>query len=153
MNIYPLTQENEDQEWIIMQEILKIMSTNNKSHTRNKNINLPPISHMIHKRQIGSPSHTAIQTQELFRNTNIKIVYKTTNTIKYHLKSRDKTLDIHSLSVVYQLKCNESPLIYVGQTGCTFKVRYKEHVQAIRTNRQNSKFAEHMLYTDTHTVQ
>jgi predicted DNA-binding protein with PD1-like motif len=28
-----------------------------------------------------------------------------------------------------------------------FKVRYKEHIHAIRSNKQNSKFAQHMLHT------
>jgi signal recognition particle GTPase len=36
---------------------------------------------------------------------------------------------------------------YIGQTGCTFKARCKEHIEAIRTNRHNSKFAQHMLGT------
>jgi hypothetical protein len=34
------------------------------------------------------------------------------------------------------------------QTGRTFKVRYREHINAIRTNRQNSKFAQHILETE-----
>jgi hypothetical protein len=29
----------------------------------------------------------------------------------------------------------------------TFKVRYREHINAIRTNKQNSKFAQHILET------
>jgi hypothetical protein len=36
---------------------------------------------------------------------------------------------------------------YIGQTGRTFRVRYKKHVNAIRTNKQNSKFAQHILET------
>jgi hypothetical protein len=45
------------------------------------------------------------------------------------------------------LKCNECPLNYVGQTGPTFKDRYKEHVRAINTNGQTSKYAQHILDT------
>jgi hypothetical protein len=33
---------------------------------------------------------------------------------------------------VCQLKCNEWPLKYVRQTGCTFEIQYKEHIQAIK---------------------
>jgi hypothetical protein len=39
------------------------------------------------------------------------------------------------------------PHEYVGQTGRTFKVCCKEHIEAIRTNGHNSKFAQHMLGT------
>jgi hypothetical protein len=31
--------------------------------------------------------------------------------------------------------------------GHTFKGQYREHIQAIRTNRQTSKYAEHILDT------
>jgi hypothetical protein len=55
--------------------------------------------------------------------------------------------DINNQSGIYQLQCNECPLKYVGQTGRTFKVRYKEHIQAIRTNKRNSKYAQHILDT------
>jgi hypothetical protein len=58
-----------------------------------------------------------------------------------HLKSREKTLDTYNLSGVCQLKWNECPLRYIGQTGRSFGVRYKEHTQAIRTDRQNSHYA------------
>jgi hypothetical protein len=42
-------------------------------------------------------------------------------------------------SGVYQLKYNECPLRYVGQTERTFKAQYREHIQAIKTNKQTSK--------------
>jgi hypothetical protein len=34
----------------------------------------------------------------------------------------------------------------VGQTGRTFKDRYKEHLQAIRTNKHTSKYAQHIRH-------
>jgi hypothetical protein len=54
---------------------------------------------------------------------------------------------MYSKSGVYQLECGECPVKYIGQTGCTFKARFKEHIQDIRTNRHNSKFAQHILDT------
>jgi hypothetical protein len=36
---------------------------------------------------------------------------------------------------------------YIGQTGRTFKVRYKEHIQAIRNNNGNSGYSNHILNT------
>jgi hypothetical protein len=37
--------------------------------------------------------------------------------------------------------------IYIGQTGRNFSTRYKEHTQAIRTNKPNFKYAQHILDT------
>jgi hypothetical protein len=36
---------------------------------------------------------------------------------------------------------------YIGQTGRTFKARFKEHIQDKRTNRHNSNYAQHILDT------
>jgi hypothetical protein len=46
---------------------------------------------------------------------------------------------------VYQMKCLDCPLKYIGQTGRTFNVRYKEHVQAIRNNNSNSGYSNRIL--------
>jgi hypothetical protein len=53
----------------------------------------------------------------------------------------------YNQSGIYQLQCNECPLKYIGQTGHTFRERYKEHINAIRFNKQHSKFATHILNT------
>jgi hypothetical protein len=90
---------------------------------------------------------------KLFRNTNVKVAYRTTNTIKNLLKPKITIKDIYDQSGVYQLSCNDCPLKYIGQTGRTFNTRYKEHIHAIRTNRQQSKYAEHILNTKhTNTI-
>jgi hypothetical protein len=34
-----------------------------------------------------------------------------------------------------------------NQTGRNFRTRFKEHIQAIRTHKQSSKFAQHVLDT------
>jgi hypothetical protein len=36
---------------------------------------------------------------------------------------------------------------YVGQTGRTFKIRFKEQIRNIKNNGQNSKFAQHVVDT------
>jgi hypothetical protein len=84
---------------------------------------------------------------ELFRNINLKIAFKTNNTIQCHLKPWETTEDIYNRSGVYQLKCDECPLKYVGQTGHKFKGRFKEHIQAIITENPSSRFAQHMSNT------
>jgi hypothetical protein len=36
---------------------------------------------------------------------------------------------------------------YIGQTGRNFRTRFKEHIRDIRFNKDNSKFAQHILNT------
>jgi hypothetical protein len=33
----------------------------------------------------------------------------------------------------------------IGQTGWTFKIRFKEHIRDIKNNRQNSKFGQYII--------
>jgi hypothetical protein len=37
--------------------------------------------------------------------------------------------------------------VYIGQTGRTFDIRYKEHIQTIRNNNSNSGYSNHILNT------
>jgi hypothetical protein len=48
---------------------------------------------------------------------------------------------------MYQLQFTECPIRYVGQTGRTFEIRYKEHIRDIKNNEPNSKYAQHILGT------
>jgi hypothetical protein len=50
-----------------------------------------------------------------------------------------------NLSGVYQLQCGECRSRYIGQTGWTFKTRFKEHIRDIKNNGQYSKFAQHII--------
>jgi hypothetical protein len=45
-------------------------------------------------------------------------------------------------------RCMDCPLKYIRQTGRTFKTRYKEHIQAIRSKNSNSGYSNHMLNTE-----
>jgi hypothetical protein len=53
----------------------------------------------------------------LFWNTNLKIDYKTTKTVKHHLKPRGERRDIYNQSGIYQLQCSECPLKYIDIQG------------------------------------
>jgi hypothetical protein len=67
------------------------------------------------------------------------------NKIKDHLSQKQGDVDIYNQSGVYQIQRGDCPLKYVGQTGRTFKARYKEHIHDVKTNKQNSRFAQHIL--------
>jgi hypothetical protein len=42
---------------------------------------------------------------KLFKNTNVKVTYRTNNTIQNHLRERRKNNNIYERCGVYQLKC------------------------------------------------
>jgi hypothetical protein len=48
---------------------------------------------------------------------------------------------------IYQLNCLDCPKKYIGQTGRTFKTRYKEHIHAVRNNRSDMGYSRHILET------
>jgi hypothetical protein len=80
----------------------------------------------------------------LFKNTNINITFRTTNTIYHQLQHRPNR-EPSELSGIYKLQymtCNKS---YVGQSGRTIAIRYKEHIRYIRTNSPSSAYAHHIL--------
>jgi hypothetical protein len=68
---------------------------------------------------------------KLFKNTNVKPAFKTTNTLKKHLFLKQKIIAIYDKSGVYKLKCADCPRQYISQTGCTFKTKFKEHIRDI----------------------
>jgi hypothetical protein len=76
---------------------------------------------------------TILEESQKYSRTNIKIAFQTSNIIKEHLKPSEKTINTYEYnqSGAYQLIYNEYSLKNVGQTGCTFQVRYKDHIHAI----------------------
>jgi hypothetical protein len=67
--------------------------------------------------------------------------------IKHLLKINENKNDNYNLRGVYQLQCADCPLKYMGQTGRTFKIRFREHIIGIKNNGLNSIFAQHVLDT------
>jgi hypothetical protein len=84
---------------------------------------------------------------KLFRNTELKIEYKTMNTLRNHPETNKKKTNKYELCGVYWLKCGDCPHIYIGQTGWPFKTQYNEHIRGIKNNGENSKFALHIQNT------
>jgi len=79
----------------------------------------------------------------LFKGTNVKIAFRTTNTIQKQLSKNPHNQQ--NLSRIYSLKCNTCNKKYVGQTGRDTDTRYKEHIRYIRTNNPQSAYATHIL--------
>lgn len=146
MNSYPITPKNKTQEKYIINQML----TNNgykQLETYQKQKQTP---HNNENTKWATFTYFGPATRtitKLFRNTNIKIAYKTHNTLKRHLVHKPPETDTYNKSGVYMLKCKECPLKYVGQTGRTFKIRFNEHMHDIKYNKYNSKYAQHILDT------
>jgi hypothetical protein len=151
MNTYPITHEEKDQELKTTQEILR----NSYWHQQ---IICPKQKHTLSTSNSQGVKKTFTyygpdtEQSKLFKNTDIKIAFKTTNTTKNDLNPREKTVGTYNQSGVYQFRCNECPLKYAGQMRCTFKVQYKEHIQAIRTN-TTKNMPNTYSPQDTHIVQ
>jgi hypothetical protein len=78
------------------------------------------------------------KTTKLFGNTQLRVASHTESTINNILKHHTQT-DKYNNSSIYQMKFLDCPLKYIGQTGRTFSVRYKEHIYAVRSNISNCK--------------
>jgi hypothetical protein len=81
---------------------------------------------------------------KLLKNTNIKIGFKTNNSILTTLARKKQYTDINSKSGVYKLTCPDCEKAYIGQTGRDFTTRFKEHRHAFRTANQSNSFAKHL---------
>jgi hypothetical protein len=77
----------------------------------------------------------------LFKQTNLKVAFRTTNTIE-QLTEKQTYKDPCG---IYKLKCNTCSRVYVGQSGRAINIRYKEHIRYIRTNNPKSAHPTHIL--------
>jgi hypothetical protein len=75
---------------------------------------------------------------KLFKDTQIEMAFGTQNTMQNIVKQNPRT-DKYKRGI-YQMKCLDCPLEYMGQTGTAFHTRYKEHGEAIRNNNSNSGY-------------
>jgi hypothetical protein len=81
---------------------------------------------------------------KMFRNTNINITSKPTNTIHHFLQNHPTTDKLQN-SGTYRLQCNTCNRSYVGQSGRSISIRHKEHLRYIKTKNQVSAYATHTL--------
>lgn len=55
--------------------------------------------------------------------------------------------DKFSKAWIYELRCKDCPLQYIGYTGPTFPTRFKGHIRAIQNNQDTSRYTQHILNT------
>jgi hypothetical protein len=119
----------------------------------NINFTITTITQIIYKEQTRQKTKWATfmycgkevrQITKLFKDTQLKIAFRTRNMINNILKHHESTEKYNNRGI-YRMKCLGCPLKYIGQTGRTFNIRYKEHIQAIRNNNGNSGYSNHIL--------
>jgi hypothetical protein len=83
---------------------------------------------------------------------HIQIFWK--NSIAFRTKNINSNMlkdlvpkDKHNNSGIYQMIYPDCPQKYKGQTGRTFNIRYKEHIETIGNNNGNSGYSNHILNT------
>jgi hypothetical protein len=81
---------------------------------------------------------------KLFKHTKVQIAFKTRNTIGNLLKEM-RNINKLEQAGIYRLKCMDCQKVYIGQTGRSLNIRYKEHIRSIRYNREDSGYATHIL--------
>ena len=108
------------------------------------------------EKYIGIPYNTALNKsiRKTFINSEYKIGFKTKNNAfdlintKINRNLNHDQKDKFNKSGVYEIKCSECDKFYIGQTGRSFKLRFNEHIQALKSNNKTSmksNFAEHLL--------
>jgi hypothetical protein len=123
--------------------IIQSLHNNNKKY-----VTAPQQAHKKDKWAIFTYyGHETQKITRIFKDTRLKIAYRTNNTIRKHLFKKHEILDKYDNSGIYAMKCLDCPRQYIGQTGRPFKTRYKEH---IRHNSDNSTYTQHIL-NNTHT--
>jgi len=106
-------------------------------------------NHNVQKQKWAKFTYIGEETRfitKLFKDTNVRIVFTTNNTIQKCLTMK-KTLQCkYDKSGVYQLTCPDCKMKYTGQTGRPIRVRSQEHIQDFKYNNSRSKFVQHLIH-------
>jgi len=79
----------------------------------------------------------------LFKNTNIQIAFRTTNTIQQQLNIGK--VNLTHPNGIYRLQFMTCNRVYIGQTGGSINTRLKEHIRYVKYNNPESAYAMHIL--------
>ena len=86
----------------------------------------------------------------LFKNTNVKVTFKSNNTTAQLTKPHTTTIpspNPHDMSGIYSLTCITCKHVYVGQTSWSLRIQHQEHTRGyIKNNDPQSAYAKHILH-------
>jgi hypothetical protein len=153
-NKYPLSEQNKEIELNIVKQIAQengyTNSILNKKQHKTQNTTVNPEESIQQNKKWATFTYTGKETRyitKLFKETEINIAFRTNNTIKRILKTKPpiEHKNKYNSPGIYKLKCKDCPLQYIGKTGRSFDTRFKEHIRAIRHNKETSGYAKHIL--------
>lgn len=99
----------------------KVTQCNNRDTKRTNNREVKYIP-MTYKGKLSD------KIEHKFRKCNVKLAFRTTNTLKIRLRHKlSHQKNEYNSSGVYKLKCNDCDCFYIGQTGRSFTTRFREH--------------------------
>jgi len=82
----------------------------------------------------------------LFKQTDIKIAFKNTNTLQQLIKPKfQDTTQEHDKSGIYKMTCKTCNKAYTGQSSRNMTIRYREHIRYIKNNDPQSAYALRIL--------
>lgn len=82
--------------------------------------------------------------QAVLKSHGFHVVYKSGNTLKDHLCNLKDRVASGEKSGIYEIPCQDCPAVYIGQTRRKFRVRLREHKNAVDNERANdSSVAAH----------
>jgi hypothetical protein len=78
------------------------------------------------------------------------VAFRTRNTLEKWLGCKQlylngEKVDKYDICGIYKLNCRSCDSSYIGQTGRSFKTRFKEHVSDIKNNRCKTGYSQHIL--------
>ena len=121
-----------------------------KFHNKNSTSLLPITQQKTNEvyRTISFPGSLSFQISNIFKKFNIKVSYKTSNTLRNSLFNAKDTIPDMFKSGVYKLNCNTCHAAYIGETGRSFKKRISEHIDKNGTDSnakpKRSNFGTHL---------
>jgi hypothetical protein len=122
LHTYPITNNAKKVELNVMKSALH--TTYNTNQIKKHYNSQTPI-HKIKKTKWATFTYSGKETRtitKLFKETHIKIAYRTRNTRANTLKLHPQT-DKYVKSGIYEMKCQDCPLKYTGQMGRTLHTR------------------------------
>jgi len=151
MMFLPVTAERRQVEW---QKIITIARNNSfplhlitklkihiqhKTHTTNDDNNKKWVTFTVYSPKIRKITN-------LFKQTNINIAFKSTNTIQQQtIPQNYATIQYYNKSGIYKLACKTCNNAYIGQTSRCLTQRFREHIRYIKNNDPKSAYAQHIL--------
>jgi hypothetical protein len=151
---YPIAEQNKQKEKDIIEHVL-----------RNNNYSPTTLNTRTH-RNVGQDEHPQQQkwakftyqgtetrfVTKLFQKAGLKIAYTTRHTTGQLLTHNNgNRCNKYEGNGVYQLACLDCNRHYVGQTGRSFRTRYKEHARDYQDGTQKSQYAKH-LFDNQHAL-